>query len=38
VGKTVTVSANGAQAKLEVPAGQDANGLAEQFERVKAGA
>jgi hypothetical protein len=38
VGKTLTVSANGAQAKLEVPAGQDAKGLAEQFERVKAGA
>jgi len=38
VGKTLTVSANGAEAKLEVGAGQDAKGLAEQFERVKAGA
>jgi len=38
VGKTVKVSANGAEAKLEVGAGQDAKGLAEQFERVKAGA
>jgi hypothetical protein len=37
VGKTMTVSANGAQAKLEIGAGQDAKGLAEQFERVKAG-
>jgi len=36
VGKTMTVSANGAEAKLEVGAGQDAKGLAEQFERVKA--
>ena len=36
VGKTMTVSANGAQAKLEVGAGQDAKGLAEQFERAKA--
>jgi hypothetical protein len=31
------VSANGAQAKLEIGAGQDANDLVEQFERVKAG-
>jgi hypothetical protein len=38
VGKTMTVSANGAEAKLEVGAGQDAKGLAEQFERVKASA
>ena len=38
VGKTMTVNANGAEAKLEVGAGQDAKGLAEQFERVKAGA
>ena len=37
VGKTMSISANGAQAKLEVGAGQDAKGLAEQFERVKAG-
>jgi hypothetical protein len=37
VGKTMTVSANGAEAKLEVGSGQDAKGLAEQFERVKAG-
>ncbi len=36
VGKTMTVSANGAEAKLEVGAGQDTKGLAEQFERVKA--
>jgi hypothetical protein len=36
VGKTMTVSANGAEAKLEIGAGQDAKGLAEQFERVKA--
>ncbi len=36
VGKTMTVCANGAEAKLEVGAGQDAKGLAEQFERVKA--
>jgi hypothetical protein len=33
----MTISANGAQAKLAVGAGQDAKGLAEQFERVKAG-
>jgi hypothetical protein len=38
VGKTVKVSANGAVAKLEVSAGQDAKGLADQFERLKAGA
>jgi hypothetical protein len=38
VGKTMTVSANGADAKLEIGAGQDAKGLAEQFERAKAGA
>ena len=38
VGKTMTVSANGAEAKLEIGAGQDAKGLAEQFERAKAGA
>jgi hypothetical protein len=38
VGKTVKVSANGAVAKLEVGAEQDAKGLAEQFERLKAGA
>jgi hypothetical protein len=31
------VSANGAQAKLEIGAGQDAKDLVEQFERVKAG-
>jgi len=37
VGKTMSISANGAQAKLEVGAGQDAKGLAEQFERMKAG-
>jgi hypothetical protein len=37
VGKTMSISAYGAQAKLEVGAGQDAKGLAEQFERVKAG-
>jgi len=37
VGKTMTVTANGAEAKLEIGAGQDAKGLAEQFERVKAG-
>jgi hypothetical protein len=37
VGKTVAISANGAEAKLEVGAGQDAKGLAEQFERAKAG-
>jgi hypothetical protein len=37
VGKTMTVSANGADAKLEIGAGQDAKGLAEQFERAKAG-
>ena len=36
VGKTLTVSANGADAKLEVGAGQDAKGLAQQFERAKA--
>ena len=34
----MTVSANGAEAKLEVGAGQDAKGLAKQFEHVKAGA
>jgi hypothetical protein len=38
VGKTVAISANGAEAKLEVGAGQDAKGLAQQFERAKAGA
>ena len=38
VGKTVKVSANGAEAKLEVGAGQDAKGLAAQFDRAKAGA
>jgi len=38
VGKTLTVSANGYEAKLEVGAGQDAKGLAEQFERAKAAA
>jgi hypothetical protein len=38
VGKTMTASANGADAKLEIGAGQDAKGLAEQFERAKAGA
>ncbi len=31
----MTISANGAVAKLEVGAGQDAKGLAEQFERAK---
>ena len=38
VGKTMTVSANGAEAKLEVGAGQDAKGLAAQFDRAKASA
>jgi hypothetical protein len=32
------VAANGAEVKLEVGAGQDAKGLAEQFERAKASA
>jgi hypothetical protein len=36
MGKTVAISARGAEAKLEVGAGQDAKGLAEQFDRIKA--
>jgi hypothetical protein len=37
VGKTMTVSANGPEAMLEIGGGQDAKSLAEQLERVKAG-
>ena len=36
VGKTLTVSLRGAEVKLELGAGQDAKGLAAQFERAKA--
>ncbi len=36
VGKTMTVSLRGAEVKLELGAGQDAKGLAAQFERAKA--
>jgi hypothetical protein len=37
VGKVVVVHAHGAEAKLEAGAGQDAKGLAAQFDRAKAG-
>ena len=36
VGKTMTVALRGGEVKLEVGAGQDAKGLAAQFERAKA--
>jgi hypothetical protein len=38
VGKTITVALRGGEVRLEVGAGQDAKGLATQFERAKAGA
>jgi hypothetical protein len=36
VGKTITVAVRGGELKLEAGAGQDAKGLASQFERAKA--
>jgi len=36
VGKTMKITTNGGEVKLEVGAGQDAKGFAEQFERAKA--
>ena len=36
VGKTITVALRGGELKLEAGAGQDAKGLASQFERAKA--
>lgn len=36
VGKVVTVGMSGSEVKLEVGSGQDAKGLASEFERVKA--
>jgi len=38
VGKTRTVALRGGEVKLEAGAGQDAKGLATQFERAKASA
>jgi hypothetical protein len=36
LGKTVSIAMNGGgEVKLEVPPGQDAKGLADQFERIK---
>ncbi len=36
VGKTMKIAMQGGEVKLEIGAGQDAKGLAEQFERAKA--
>jgi hypothetical protein len=36
VGKTMKIAMNGGDVKLEIGAGQDAKGLAEQFDRAKA--
>jgi hypothetical protein len=36
VGKTMKIAMNGGDVKLEIGAGQDAKGLAEQFERARA--